>query len=659
VFIFDHLRRWWQDRTGEDETPFDGDTPAWIVSFGIHLGLLVILTLVWIFEKDAPVQLVLSPTEEIEPEVVQEFHFAKDPLEEIGANSIAGTTTAMALAPNLSDVSDVPTEIQPTDNPKLEVAVNLDIATAPNLSTDMMVKGAVGEGVSGAWGAIDRITHEILLSLAERKTLVVWLFDQSGSLNRTRTTIYERFDRIYHELGYIEKAGHEAFQKHDDKPLLTSVVAFGKEFSFRTPEPTDDLAEIKAAIKAIENDDTGVENVFTAIGKSVERYQKYRNTPPRRNVMFVVVSDEVGDDERFLEPCINLCQRNEIPVYVIGVPAPFGRRELLVKFVDPDPHYDQSVQWIPVRQGPESAMPERLQLAFGGGRDEGLDELDSGFGPFALTRLCYETGGIYFAVHPNNTASSRARGRQWDTEVMSARLQYFFDPGIMRRYRPDYITIQEYQTQLMENKAKAALVQAAEKSRLAPMENPQLVFPKQNEGALKALLDEAQKAAAKLEPRIDDLYNILKLGEKDRARLTQPRWQAGYDLEYGRVLAIKVRTETYNQMLADLKGGKNFKNPNSDTWILRPANNTIGSSLEKMAMQARQLLESVIREHPGTPWALLAQKELETPLGWEWTEAHTGVNDPRPGDGNGNANEPPDRLNRLNKPLPRRQNVKL
>ena len=27
----------------------------------------------------------------------------------------------------------------------------------------------------------------------------------------------------------------------------------------------------------------------------------------------------------------------------------------------------------------------------------------AGFGPFALTRLCYETGGIYFAVHPNRT----------------------------------------------------------------------------------------------------------------------------------------------------------------------------------------------------------------------------------------------------------------
>ena len=37
----------------------------------------------------------------------------------------------------------------------------------------------------------------------------------------------------------------------------------------------------------------------------------------------------------------------------------------------------------------------------GGVLDENIDPIDSGFGPFALTRLCYETGGIYFAVHPN------------------------------------------------------------------------------------------------------------------------------------------------------------------------------------------------------------------------------------------------------------------
>ena len=91
-----------------------------------------------------------------------------------------------------------------------------------------------------------------------------------------------------------------------------------------------------------------------------------------------------------------------IPVYVIGVPAPFGRKETQMKWIDPDPKFDQSPQWGMVEQGPESLLPERIKLSFAGSKaDE--EPMDSGFGPYALTRLCFETGGIYFAVHPNRS----------------------------------------------------------------------------------------------------------------------------------------------------------------------------------------------------------------------------------------------------------------
>jgi hypothetical protein len=345
----------------------------------------------------------------------------------------------------------------------------------------------------------------------------------------------------------------------------------------------------------------------------------------------------------------------------VGVPAPFGREQALVKYVDPDPKYDQSVQWIPVRQGPESVRPEVLKLAyFGPTRREESERLDSGFGPFALTRLCVETGGIYFTVHPNKTPGARYVASQ-DTAVMSARINYFFDPETMRRYRPDYLSLPEYDQLLVQNKARAALVQAAQTS-VDAMESPETRFPKRDEGDLKRQLDEAQKVAARLEPKIDVLYGLLKSGEKDRPKLSQPRWQAGYDLALGRVLAAKVRTESYNAMLAQMKGGRKFDKPDSDTWILRPADSvTVGSALEKLGKQARDLLQGVVKDHAGTPWALLAQRELETPLGWEWTETHTGVNTPRvaASAGNANANPAPDRLRMLDKPKPVRQNVKL
>jgi hypothetical protein len=653
-----YLRQWWQQRTGEEETPFDGDTPAWALSIGVHLLALVALALAPLLIQRHAIELqVFSVSEEPEP-IIENFAFSKETQEEIGANSIDGVAEALAVAPTIDEVSDVPTKIEQSDVSTVEVAVNLDIATGPNFAENMAVKGAAGVGTTGAAGAIDRLTQEILDSLAERKTLVVWLFDQSGSLQQQRGDIHARFDRIYQELGVIEASGNEAFKKHDDKPLLSAVMAFGDKVSFRA-EPTDRVEQLKEAIAGIENDPSGVERVFTAVGTAAQKYAKYRHEAPRRNVMLVIVSDEVGDDENRMEEALALCRRHEMPVYCIGIPAPFGREIAVVKYVDPDPQYDQSVQWIPVRQGPESVRPERLKLAFSGEANfDDSDRLDSGFGPFALTRLCFETGGIYFAVHPNRNSSTRFVSAG-DTAVMSARIQHFFDPGIMRRYRPDYLSLQEYDQLLQQNKARAALVQASTMS-VGAMENPQLTFPKRDEGDLKRLLDEAQKVAASLEPKIEALYQTLKAGEKDRPKLTQPRWQAGYDLAMGRVLATKVRTESYNAMLASLKGGKKFENESSDTWVLKPADTiTVGSALEKLGKQSRELLEKVVKEHTGTPWALLAERELKVPLGWQWTEANTGVGREQMADGNGNNNNNNNNLNRLMKPKPTRPNVKL
>ncbi|MEZ6076055.1 MAG: hypothetical protein R3C56_10395 [Pirellulaceae bacterium] len=99
--------------------------------------------------------------------------------------------------------------------------------------------------------------------------------------------------------------------------------------------------------------------------------------------MFIVVTDERGDDANGLDATIKECRKYAIPVYVIGVPAPFGRDIAYVKYVDPDPKFDQSPQWAEVDQGPESVLPERVRLGF---RDDYANEpvIDSGFGPYAL-----------------------------------------------------------------------------------------------------------------------------------------------------------------------------------------------------------------------------------------------------------------------------------
>ncbi|MCA9227537.1 MAG: VWA domain-containing protein, partial [Planctomycetales bacterium] len=430
-------------------------------------------------------------------------------------------------------------------------------------------------------------------------------------------------------------------------------------------KPTNNLTEIKEAVGSIKRDDSGVERVFSAIYMAADQYRMLRapdadTGQPARNVMLIAFTDEVGDDQDGLESTIRKCRQYEMPVYVVGVPAPFGRAETLVKWVDPDPSFDQTPQWGQVNQGPESFMPERIKLNFSGARNKDADPIDSGFGPFSLTRLCVETGGIYFAVHPNRNVNREVSRNE--TAEFSAHLKHFFDPNIMRKYRPDYVSQDEYVRRVSSNKARTSLLQAAKMSWISPMEEPQTRFVKRSEAEFANELSEAQKAAAKLEPRMQALYDVLKLGEADREKEVSPRWQAGYDLALGRVLAVKVRTEAYNAMLAAAKRGLKQDDPKSNTWILEPANEiSVGSRMEKDAENARALLERVVNDHPGTPWALLAKQELENPVGWKWKEDFTDFSPPgNGGGGNGNAPAPANDAKRMMaKPAPKRAPPKL
>jgi von Willebrand factor type A domain len=648
----------WEVQAARKQPLLDGDAAAFVISFFAHLALIIALGFAPIAAPAEEVVLVVSsaPAEEqVDLKLPDEFSFSDLPSVEIGSHSVQGVAAALSMAPVISEVAAVPSHLltTPVELGRLEINDVLETATGRHYAENLAVKGAAGEGTTGAVGAIDRITHEILLSLEERKTLVVWLFDETESLVPQRKAIRDRFSRIYDELGIIEASGNDTFVKHESKPLLSSVVGFGSSFKYITDKPTDSLTELRQAVTSVPNDESGTENVFSAIYDVAKHYANYRYTTsekptPERNVMIVVFTDEAGSDTDRAEEAIKMCRRWAIPVYVIGVPAPFGRKETRLKWIDPDPKYDQTAQWGVVEQGPESYLPERIRLSFAGSTTD-EEPMDSGFGPYALTRLCVETGGIYFAVHPNRNVTRRVtRG---ETAAYSAYLTNFFDPEIMRRYRPDYVSVNEYQKRLTQNKTRSALIQAAASSAqlsdavlnddpkqqseldrvgAIALDNRPSAFIKRDEAAFARELSEAQQAAALLEPKINSLYQILQHGEADRDKETVMRWRAGYDLAMGRVLAAKVRTETYNAMLATAKRGLKLKDPKNNTFELKPNEEiSVGSNYVKLAERAKMYLTRVVTEHAGTPWALLARRELDQPLGWKWDDRFTDLT-PKP-----------------------------
>ena len=650
--MFESARRQLQEYTGEDETPLDGDTPAWAVSLVIHVAVLVSLSfagLGTVSQAPKPIAVIETPFEE-EQEVLEiPREVSLDELVEVdpGSQSDEGFESAESVAQEVAPVSVVAVEMPDLVSDDMTIEP-LDVAsTGLNYDENLTIKGASGMGETGASGAVDRLTLEIAASLEQRPTVVCWVFDQSVSLAGQRKEIASRLERVFDELGLTSTA--------QANELFNLVYAYGKQVTPVIDKPTREVSEVVSAITRIPIDDSGIENTFTAIAEAAKKAKQIRLTgAERRNVMIINFTDEAGNDQKYADAVATFCRAQAMRVFVVGVPAPFGRRDVKMKFVEFDPKYAADEQWAIVEQGPESLYPEFVDVRPKNSPD---DPIDSGFGPFSLSKLCAETGGIYFAVHANRGA----RGRVSDaaTAAMSSQLRYFFDSKVMRDYRPDYLPQAQVDKMLAANKAKASLVAAAKAAQITPMEAPTMRFPREDDGKLALLLGEAQKKAAVLEPKIDALYGTLAAGVPDRAKIApeEKRWQAGFDLALGRVLAVKVRTNAYNIMLAQAKAGMKFKNPKNDTWILNPSDDVsqVGSQTERLAKQADEVLRRVVAEHPGTPWAQMAAEELRSPLGYSWEETYTGVNAPKPGNGNGNPNPGDDKKRMLAPPQPKRK----
>jgi len=612
--------------TGENTHLRNGSTPAWLISLLIHLVVLVSMATVALREpsRSAPTITIIQP-QEVEQDVLdapRELTVADEQQTDVGAaGEPNGMGVALSLAPTLADEAVVPFEPERIVADEISLQPFDVLPTAAALDETVVVRGASGAGATGATGAVDRLTGEIAASLDQNATVVCWVFDQSVSLAGQRKEIAARLERVFDELGVNRSPARRP-------DLKNMVVAYGKTPTLVT-KATDDAAAVVKAIESIPVDDSGLEMTFTAIRSAASEASVFRRAP-RKNVMIIVFTDEAGNDQNEADKTAAFCRTFGIPVYVVGVPAPFGMKDVRFKFVDFDTKYDQDVQWAVVEQGPETRYPEVVHVH----SERLVDEaVDSGFGPFSLSKLCADTGGIYFAVHANRSVRGRVGNNQ--TAAMSSKLRQFFDPEVMRDYQPDYVSAALADKLLAANRAKQALVAAARAVEISPMASPTMIFPRKDDGALTQLLSDAQKAAARIQPRIDAPAEQLKAGLPDRDAIKEKRWQAGYDLSLGRVLALKVRTDAYNTTLAQAKSGMKFKDPKNDTWVLEESTDVseVGSQTEKVSEQAVMLLERVVRDHPGTPWAFLAAEELRRPLGYVWVERYTGVNVPKANEG--------------------------
>jgi hypothetical protein len=478
----------------------------------------------------------------------------------------------------------------------------LPVAPAADLGGGGKIAGDPIFDVKEIGVAMDQLAREIIRQLKDHKITVVWLFDESVSMEDDKKTIAEKFDRVSSELKkYIDQDK----TKKSAGALNHAIVGFGQGLDYMLEKPRDDIDQIGRAIKKLRIDPTGIENTMGAIREVAEHYASLTRRGDRK-VLMVLVTDESGDDGADVEEARQALKRNKIPLYVIGRQSLFGYPFAHHRYEDP---VTRDVYHPLIRRGPETADLELYQWD---GLYDRWDEQPSGFASYELARLTKESGGIYFVLPSEEFMRVRHREQAYSITQL-------------KEYLPEYdnrLTYTEKRTASPLRQTLHAIVMQGRNfiyRRDFPVEHPALV---------QAALEEGQKAGIKLAALLEIQQRLEKL-KMARDREPEKRWQAHYDLMLAQTVAFEVKAYEYRALMASIV--KNPPSPKAQprpdlmiTWVVDHAREPLAphSETAKKYAEAERLLKEVIAKHPKTPWADLAQDTLNRGFSVRLNEWH-------------------------------------
>jgi hypothetical protein len=616
------------------------------VSLAIHV---VVLGTMWMIRysdllDDPAMVLETIFSEERDPqEVTQELQLDTEVAEtpNIVAGGAVSTAVGGSAAPAVNQVRIE--ESQTLQDPQIEVNVaDVSLPGEATLTEELgesEVTGQVGEIVEGYGAALGIITRELVRMMREQRVHVVWMFDESESMKDDQDHIREQFHKVYEELGIVQQQDRNLRRNaRGDDILLTSIHSFGEKMHVHTPQPTADINKIREAIGKIGVDDSGIENTCEHTIAVLEQYgsMSQRN---KRKLVVIIVSDESGemeDGNRYLEQVITRAKRIKSPLYILGREAIFGYP--YARFTWQDPIYGLT-HWIRIDRGPETARAECLQWD---GLHHRWDSFSSGFGPYVQVRMARETGGIFFVLpstEPNLAGAGSRANRKFD----------FLD---MKEYQPDLNSRREYEVERNASKFRKSIWDII--VTLNPYLDDQLNIRSQHYPIAPAEFQvegvkNFQKAVRAME-LLNRSMGILEDIKPLRAQEKSMRWRANFDLLYAQCLSYRVRLFQY--MLAFDEHSRDMPKPEdkkSNEWNARRVPKTrvpdeeqfsrikqmfkISMSREEYLAElqnhqdeATRMYQSVMSEHPRTPWAQRAEHELKQGFGMEFRE---GFRDPR------------------------------
>jgi hypothetical protein len=479
----------------------------------------------------------------------------------------------------------------------------LPVSPAVDLSGGGKIAGDPLFAVQEIGIALDQLAREILRHLKDHKLTVVWLFDESTSMQDDQKTILQKFDRVSTELKLNVEPGKKAAHA-----LTHAIVGFGQGIDYILPKPQDDIDQISVAIKRLKIDSTGIENTMHAVRDVVEHYASLIRKD--RQLLIVLVTDESGDDGTDVEEARQALKKYKVPLYVIGRQSLFGYPFAHHHYVDP---VTKDVYWPLIRRGPETADLELYQWD---GLYDRWDEQPSGFAPYELARLTRESGGIYFVLPSEEFMRVRQREKAYSITQL-------------KEYIPEYDNRLTY----MEKRNSSPLHQLL---HLIVVEGKNFIyrrdFPIEVEKLVQAAVEEGEKATFKLNALLD-IQKRLEAGGRQRDREREKRWQAHYDLMLAQTVAFQVKAYEYRALMASIATAppQPKQPPGADlviTWVVNHSKKPLArvNETSKKYAEAERLLKDVIARHPKTPWADLAQDTLDRGFSVQFDEWHHNPN---------------------------------
>ena len=618
------------------------NAPSVVVSLVVHAVILLVLMMIPIIVQGVPeISLESVFTEDLpREEMEQQLELETKPAETLNVISGGTPSTAVGAA---TEVASTPVDVQKAkvmeeavvDAPRVEAMQLSDAVLAAELG-EGEVTGEVGAMVEGYGQAMGIITQEIIRMMRQQKVTVIWMFDESESLEDDRKEIRENYMRVYDELGIAAQQDKEL--RRGSELLLTSVVSYGKTIHEHTRQPTGNPEMVKAAIDKVPIDKSGEENMCQSVRAVLNKYKRMA-IQGKRKLAVIVVSDESGDDGGYVEEAILAAKAAKAPIYVMGRESMFGYPYARQRWTyeDKEKNIKESF-WLRVRRGPETAFPEALQWNGLHGRD---DAQSTGFGPYEQVRMAKETGGIFFVL-PGEEKNLVGRG---------ANDKRKYDFLALREYTPLLLSRREYLQDRATSEFRQTLWNVI--VRLNPTENkllfsendPELNLRTQHYPLMQApFRAEAARQvikATKSMVLINQTLSMLDAIRPARARESSQRWRAAYDLAYAQLHIFRLRL--YQFLLAmDVHANTmpKPKNPKANEWNFwrNRANNRDPDEAQyerlktafnlqmnreeyiemvrKEELKATELLNEVIRNHPDTPWAIRAEREKNDGFGF-------------------------------------------